>query len=406
MKEIYHDVMKHLNDVSGNYVSVMSTISQTAKELREQMLKDKKIIPLPRMDYEFARKYSLCAIDGASGIEKLQSGDLMVAASTLAEGINSKPIFGQGSSPDKPYSSFAFADVHTSKNEQILSGMRAFTEISVLGASEHNVSIIDGSYLGNFLTVLYQLQDSYETASVLLGYLENDKDKNFMKGLSKIFNVKKQFDTQKFVVSLAKSDSSREMVNRYVSKERSAFFTDKMLAEYLLKPGEMILPSSVRSNTGRSSLLSETDNGWSGFKWNVKELEKSNPSWFNLIEEFFGSNWQENLHSMFTYLFDFGGQYKYFYFKPTKSSQGSNPLRVELAVDKNTDVLPYAQLIAQLIDSDMVSNLAKEPHCQYVVDREVKDPVSRALKSYRSELVRRITATELHVEGVATNYRT
>lgn len=393
--------MAKLPDVSKTYLSKMSTINEIAKNLRIKLLEEGKIIQLPPINPTLAKQYSLCAIDGASAMDKLQSGDLMIASSTLAEGINSKPIYGQGHNNEKPHSSFAYTDVHTSKNDQILSGMRAFTEISILGQAQHDIAIIDGSYLGNFLTVLYQLQDSYETASVLLEYLRNDKEQYFMKGLERIFDTANQFKTGKFTVALAKSDSSREMVNRYVGKGEGDFLTDKMLAEYLLKPGEMLIPALVRSNTGRVKLLAETDEGsYSGFKWSLDILTKGDRA---IVDRFFGKEWEEDLYSMYTYLFD---SYRYLYFKPSKSREGSNPLRVEFIAKSGESLVEQGMLIANLINADMVISVAKEPHCQYMVDQEVKKPVSRALTEYRSALIRMMGSSGLHVEGVATNYRT
>lgn len=401
MQSIFNDIMAKLPDVSKNYLSVMKNIDEIAKNLRIKLLEEGKIVKLEPINPTLARQYSLCAIDGASAMDKLQSGDLMIASSTLAEGINSKPIYGQGLNNDKPFSSFAYTDVHTSKNDQILSGMRAYTEISILGQAEHDVAIIDGSYLGNFLTVLYQLQDSYETASVLLDYLRNDKEQYFMKGLGRIFDTAQQFKTGKFTVALAKSDSSREMVNRYVGKGEGEFLTDKMLAEYLLKPGEMLVPASVRANTGRVKLLADTeDGGYSGFKWDLNKLSSADRQ---LVDRFFGKEWNEDLYSMYTYLFD---SYRYLYFKPSVSRAGSNPLRVEFIAKNGAQLMEQGTLIANLINADMVIPVAKEPHCQYMVDREVKKPVSRALTEYRSALIRMMSSSGLHVEGVATNYRT
>lgn len=401
MQSIFSDIMAKLPDVSKTYLSKMSSIDTIAKNLRIKLLEEGKIVKLEPINQALAKQYSLCAIDGASAMEKLQSGDLMIASSTLAEGINSKPIYGQGFNNAKPHSSFAYTDVHTSKNDQILSGMRAFTEISILGQTEHDIAIIDGSYLGNFLTVLYQLQDSYETASVLIEYLRNDTEQHFIKGLERIFDTSKQFETGKFTVALAKSDSSREMVNRYVGKGEGDFLTDKMLAEYLLKPGEMLVPASVRSNTGRVKLLTETDDGgYAGFKWDLKTLSSADRK---LVDRFFGKDWNEDLYSMYTYLFD---SYRYLYFKPSKAREGSNPLRVEFIAKSGSTLIEQGVLISNLINADMVVTVAKEPHCQYMVDQEVKKPVSRALTEYRSALVRMMNENGLHVEGVATNYRT
>lgn len=419
MPIIFDETVKNLSPLAKQYGSIMKEIAESAKVIRERCLQDGTIVTVPVLDNTEMGTVSLCAIDGASGSEKMQSADLLIAGATLHEGVNSKQIFGQHDNDDKPYASYSDIRIHTAKNDQILSSMRAFTEIAVLGEAEHNIVIIDGAYLGNFLTVLYQLQDSKYSAEKLIEYLKNDEQGSFMKGVRKILDVNYQERSGQSIIALAKSDSSREMVKRYNLSKSEFFATDKMLAEYMLNPGEMLLPASVRANTGRVSLLelNASTGYWNGFKWDpVKDLNKID---FKILADFFngtseildGSNYplrDKDLFSLYTYLYELDA-YHYTYFKPHKFRQGSNPLRIEFAgattgvgVNRNEK----AMTLASHVDSDIINPTFKEPYSQYMVDRDVKTPVSSALKYFKAKLGQEVQNMGIHIDGVTSGYRT
>lgn len=418
MKEIFLDAVGLLPELASDYSNTMQGIAKMAETMRKDFLANGTIIDVPTLTHKETAQTSMCAIDGASGQEKMQSADVLIAGATLHEGAHSKPIFGQseeatdssGETVSKPYSGFYDIVLHTSKNDSSLSAMRAYTEIVILGEAEHDIAIIDGAYLGNLLTVLYQLSGSATGAKVIIDKMHKDGPERFIKGVRKLLDISKQNQSGKHVVALAKSDSSSEMVRRYAGKS-DFFATDKMLAEYLLKPGEMLVPTRVRSNIDKVSMLEKSDSGsWGHFKWNAKKSLES-ADYQILLDLFDGKRGEEDLFSLYTYLYNFEA-YQYFYFKPNKFMEGSNPLRVEFVADvsdaKNADkaATERGQMIASNISADIIQANIKEPFCQYMVDRDVKGPVSSALKFYRGQMSKLIKGTGVHVEGLVAGYRT
>lgn len=408
MQEIFIEAFELMPNLAKEYGSIMSDISKSAEELRATMLDEGNILPVPSMSKDELNQKSLCAIDGASGSEKMQSADMLVAGATLHEGSESKPLFTDGNDHSKPHSTYVDVRLHTAKNDQILSAMRAYGEIQVLGDAEHDISIIDGSYLGNFLTVMYQLQESPYTAERIIEHLQKDTEGRFIRGVRKILDVSAQNASGKNIVALAKSDSSKELVNRYL-KNPGFFITDKMIAEYLLKPGEMLRPAPVKSNIGRVSLLEPDGDTWSGFKWNPTTLDKvAQKAIFDLMD---GVGSQENLFSLYTYLYQFEA-YQYFYFKPDKFHEGSNPLRVEFVADVRSrqnfesKLLATASDLAARISGDIVNPSVKEPYAQYMVDRVVKTQVTSALRYCRLNIVRHLQDSGVRVDGLISGYRT
>lgn len=412
MDAIFRDNISMFDGLATDYVSVMSGIKGKADALRERLLRQGKIVPLPQFSADELGRTSLCAIDGASGISKLQSADILITGSSFHDGLNSKQ---SGVDPDSMSVSFADIRLHSNKNDQILGAMRAFTEIEVLGSVPHDVVIIDGAYLGNFLTVLYALWESKAMAERVIERLQKDSTA-FIKGVNLILDTKEQIATGRFVAGLSKSDSSMEMVHRYIpeAKGDSFFANDKMLAEYLLRSGEMLMPVPVRANKWQTDSLSrDPETGaWKGFKWNYRaELTASEVA---LIDSLFDGSRHHNgqdWFSLYSDLFAFEG-FSYFYFKPHHFSNDANALRAEICSDTSDSttrsqlLVTRAKFIASIIDGDVVDVTAlKEPYCQYRVDRIVKQPVSNSLSQYQSMLVQKMSASNLHVRGALDGYR-
>lgn len=410
MQDIFVDAIELMPSLAQEYGEIMLDISGMAKELRATLLDEGNILPVPSLSEHQLQQKSMCAIDGASGSEKMQSADILVAGSTLHEGAKSASLFTDedGEEQKFPYSRYVDVRLHAAKNDQILSAMRAYGEIQVLGDSTHDISIIDGAYLGNLLTVLYQLQDSPYTAQRIVQSLKSDTDGRFIRGVRKILDVAAQNASGKNVIALAKSDSSRELVKRYI-KSPGFFATDKMLAEYLLKPGEMLRPAPVRSNIDRVSMLEKDGNTWAGFKWDPESLETDE---YRAVTELMdGTGQEESLFALYTYLYQFEA-YQYFYFKPAKFNEGSNPLRVEFVADVRaregfTDrLVSKAAEIAGHVSADIVNPSVKEPYAQYMVDRTVKRQVTSVLRYYRANIAQHLKGTGVHVDGLISGYRT
>lgn len=395
-----------------SYENLLGHIAKEAKGLRQQLENEGRIVPIPALTDVEAGSVSLCAIDGASASEKMQSGDLLVAGSSLHDGGRSKRIYMSGD-PETPALGYSDIRLHSSKNEKVLSSMRAFTEIAVLGATtKHNIAIIDGAYLGNFLTVLYNLQESFETAENIINFLGSDSEGYFIQGLRDIFNLSLKDNSHKEVVALAKSDSSRDLVKRLVGDDAKSFMSDKILAEYLLLPGEMLAPYKVNANAGRVQLTEATsdDYGWSGFRWKVREVLTVEQ--MNTVESFFSLNEKNEdygLRSLFEYLFA-ENNYHYSYFKPTKFQKGSHALRMEFTTKRSSkktpdDILAKGIELVSHINADVLDPGIKEPFSQFMVDKAVKAPVSSSMAFLKNKLSGMVSSNE-HLLSAISSYRT
>lgn len=404
MESIVDSILNSSGRIMEDYRSLLGDIAQQATVLRKVLLDEGQIVKLPVHSANDIENFSLCSIDGASASEKLQSGDLMIAGSSLHDGAQSKPVYDN----DEDIPSFSFADIrlHSSKNDKVLSAMRAYTEIAVLGAAnDHNMVIIDGAYLGNFSTVIFALQESKETAQRLIEALGEPSGKFFVDGVRKLLNLTLKTKGSQEIVALAKSDSSSEIVKELLPAGSELITSDKILAGYLLMPGEILRPRFINKTAVKPDYVSEhasnPDYGWEGFKWPVKavlspiEYQRLEVL-FALTEDIEKARKKDNDSSIFsqlTYLIRENNLH-YSYFKPNNFDQGSHALRLEFTTVRAANTVDehlvratqQAGYLAGYIDSDVISPAIKEPYSQYMVDQIVKKPVSSSMKLLKSIL--------------------
>lgn len=394
---IFRSLLEEIPSLLASYEATITNVDEVVQELRDRLIADGTIQNLSEISADEAQSMSLCAIDGASAKEQLQTADILAAGATLSEGYYNRRIKQEELAQD----SYVKLLMHDSKNSAILDGMRAYTEISVLGATNHKLPIIDGSYLGNVLTVVYLLQDSKVLALEVLKKMSSDPNDSFIKGLKKIFTS--QVDNEQYWVSaLAKSDSSKELVNTYAPNAEH-FSTDKIFAQRLLKSGEFIKPLNVKANISRASLLQwdQETNKWKGFRmWNPSNDLSADE--FTLLSRVFSldTNNPEELFNHYTYLYEMN-LYFFTYFKPIKFSDSGHALRLEFKIMDGEIANTRGIETAQYISKDAYSIVMKEPYSQYIVDRVAKENVSTALTYIVSKLSR--ASKDL---GLASSYRT
>ena len=425
METIVDSILRDSGRILQDYRGLLGDISQQAASLRERLINEGQIISLPELDDELVETFSLCSIDGASASEKLQTGDLMIAGSSLHDGARSKLVYEDD---EDSIPSFSFADIrlHSSKNEKVLSSMRAFTEICVLGAADrHDMAIIDGAYLGNFLTIIFSLQESQETAERIIEALGGSDADAFIAGLTKIFNLTNKTEDSQEIVALAKSDTSNQLVKEFIEGGSDLMTNDKILARYLLKAGEILRPRNIRSSSVKIEMVRENlerpDFGWMGFKWPVKNVLSSEE--FQRLERMFGlvsskdkskASTDDDIYSQFTYLIG-EKNLNFTYFKPHNFDDTSHALRMEFTTMRTNApetakqhaerAMEQAKRLAGYIDADVVTPSIKEPYSQYMVDREVKKPVSSSMKLLKSILMEGVADSGENAEDILGSYR-
>lgn len=199
-------------------------------ELRQRMVDSGWILPPPAVG-SVPPPVSMCAVDGGRATEKLYSGDLLTAYAVSAEAESSQRV---GESVDA-----LWADVlpHSGDADKVAGLAMLSLEYRVLSRVQHEVRLLDGSFASLFLELGRALSIASPGArlaaeEILASYSLFDDAVSLLSP-----------DAASRVVALGKSDSGRvfsELLRREFGIDVS--LTDKVLAAYLLEPGERFRP--------------------------------------------------------------------------------------------------------------------------------------------------------------------
>lgn len=391
MASLLDMMISDTTSVADKSAGLLSDATQQSRALRSRLESEHKIHSLPAEPSVPYGTMSLCAIDGASAMSQLQSGDQIVVGSTFSNGQNSKI-------PESTEQcAYFFMDVrlHSSETTSIVNSTRAMTEIAVLGDVCHDISIIDGATLNNYLSVLLALQQSRNTAQPIIDFLKNETNaKAFYAGVQKVFKTNSNTRT----IALAKSDSSTSMTKELVGKGSS--LKDKILASTILRPGEFFTPTPLRSTPLKPELL-ESNSGRSlqewgllSFKnWDIDDLpEDEKEIIFKVLHMGYDFDYASehpdcDVFNQYSYLVK--EKHLFFtYYKPSMFDEGEAALRVEFRVpwNKSDPLLELHTLLPEL-EADIVGGAIKEPFSQYHVDRQVKEAVSYSMNMLKSSLI-------------------
>lgn len=393
MPSIFEQVLSSLGGLSEAYAANIAEPSKLLKLVQDSVREEGNLVYSFESGVPLPSGFTLGAIDGANASEQLATGDLMIAAATVAEGLSEYKVYGEEEAPSEVFTTIL---PHRSSNTKIEQMMRALLELRVLAKTKTRLRIIDGSYLGNVSNVLYGLINSDPQISNTLLQHEVFSDDNLLsKAFTEILYPKR--GTDNLIIGVPKSDSSTVYVDKFFESvgQENRGFTDRLFASSLLMPGEFLKPRNVESNPGLISTLDKTlafkDFGAKSFdRYNLMNLVADKAG---LLRKLGLGPTEEGL--LWTT-----------YFKPSKWSVSSPAVRIEFlfyAHETDFTVEEKTAEIISILDTDFLDGIL-EPWCQYAVDREAKS-VSQALTATREYLISQTTDAQSAM-GLLRNYRT
>lgn len=415
MAEILDLAMKSVNTLMSSYEEIGKPIEGKIKPLREKLVSGGVVSTFGVADPAVLASTSMATIDGANAMDQMANADLFFAVATLGEGFHTKKLHDE----DNDYPTYAKSHIiqHHSDNTAIISGVRAFLEVQALGASKHDIRIIDGSYLGNIISVFLEMLTHRNAVEIFIDMLDDDVDGAFLTGMDRIINPRGH---KGHTIALSKSDSSTKMQEKLFDKADGVKITDRLLATYLLKPGEILEPELTERGSYLLSLINPDSNGDIKTKWSqIKEpLNHHQYSQFQslLVEGLYqidnnGVIDEDTLVASKTeYLIKNEWTYST-YFKPSIFAEHGSVLRCEFTYNptsKNYDsgfssAYEKAKWIAAIIDSDFVDPAIQEPVSQYLADYRAKE-VGPGLIAIRNALISELP--EDKAVFFLNNYRT
>lgn len=415
MAEILDLALGSINGILDSYHELKAPIEGKIKPLRDKLVNSGVITEFGSVDPAVLSSLSMATIDGANAMDQMANADLFFTVSTLGEGFATKSLHME----NEDYPTFAKGGMiqHHSDNTPIVSGVRAFLEIQTLGASKHDIRIIDGSYLGNTISVFLEMLTHRKAVEIFVDMLDNDLDGHFLKGLDMIINPRAY---KGHTIALSKSDSSTKMQDKYFSKEDNVQITDRLLATHLLKPGEILKPEVTERGSYLLSLINPDQYGNIKTKWsqNANPLNDHQREQFHsiLVDGLYGVTDDGEIDedtliaSKTQYLTSNHWTYST-YFKPSIFPDHGSVLRCEFTYNprSSTHDEPFdspedkARWLASVIDSDFVDVSILEPISQYRADLRAKE-VSPGLIAIRNAVIATLPPEESLF--FMNNYRT
>lgn len=415
MAEILDLALGSIDGILDSYHELKAPIEGKIKPLRDKLVNSGVITEFGSVDPAVLSSISMATIDGANAMDQMANADLFFTVSTLGEGFATKSLHME----NEDYPTFAKGGMiqHHSDNTPIVAGVRAFLEIQTLGASKHDVRIIDGSYLGNTISVFLEMLTHRKAVEIFVDMLDNDLDGHFLKGLDMIINPRAY---KGHTIALSKSDSSTKMKDKYFSKDDNIQITDRLLATQLLKPGEILKPEVTERGSYLLSLINPDQYGNIKTKWsqNANPLSDHQREQFHsiLVDGLYGVTDNGEIDedtliaSKTQYLTSNHWTYST-YFKPSIFPDHGSVLRCEFTYnprssthdEKFNSPEEKARWLASVIDSDFVDVSILEPISQYRADLRAKE-VSPGLIAIRNAVIATLPPEESLF--FANNYRT
>ena len=202
---------------------LLSPVADARDELRKHLITSGRIV---KSAYAGPPPTSIAAVDGGCVREHLYAADLMVAASTTAQGLTGG---------DLPLVSHEWAQllVHESENDRLLSAAMATLELRALAEIQHEFRILDGSFGTPLIALMTALNANSPTVAEAAAALVDDET------VSAIGQVCTNYG----IVALPKSDSSHAFTDEYKTLfDLHMPGGDKFMATQILEPGEMLYP--------------------------------------------------------------------------------------------------------------------------------------------------------------------
>lgn len=409
-------MMAEAERVADGCAGMLEDAFQQSVRFRETLEANSKILTVGEVSMDTIYDTSLCSIDGASASNMLQSGDMFSVGSTYGNGQNS--LIPDMANEDGVYGSSGLR-IHSSETSSIVGSMRAVTEIAVLGDVPHDIAIIDGAMLNNYMSVILAIQQSQAVATPIIEFLRTPKNANaFYAGVKKIFRAHDREPKSQKVIALAKSDSSSTMVRAYLGKNESGDLRDKLVATNVLRPGEIMLPMPLRNialkpdqlESAKVSSLSQW-NPPAFSNWNINALpDEDKDILFRILNtghsvQEVDANADRSVFNQYTYLVS-EKKLHFTYYKPSSFRVEEQALRIEFFVPSEADPVDEINSILPHLEADIVEGAVKEPYSQYMVDRFAKDAVSGSMFMLESLMKAHLEKNGLDAMSALSSYRT
>jgi hypothetical protein len=346
---------------------VMTPLAGTRDELRQRLLDEGWILPVPNLPME--RPDTMCAVDGARLTNKMSGADMMVAVATCADGMF---VARQA-----PTVSAVWADIapHASDLDKVAGTAMACLELHVAAHVTHQIRLLDGSF---FTPVIeFSKGIAVGTAEVRNHVTDLMTERDAVANLASIL----AFNPDRPVLALPKSETVTQYRDLFADMTGQPItVTDRVLAAQLLDSGEILRPRPIHE-WARTRIQAHSD-----------AARRTRDLAAGLSEAL--APFQEAIADRTALTC---------YFKPARASQA---LRFEYQ-SSTPDGVDLALHYARLLSHETNTPHMMEPTAQWAVDKKAKD-ISNGARALRAALINQLDDTQARTWGrlIAEDYRT
>ena len=382
--ELLAELLGNVDSVAEKASSILNIddtkIHPIAERLRENGL-------IQSIGNEEMSLNSVMAVDGGSVFERLTAADLLVAAAVGVEGVH----VGESStwSGKNQYHAWSGVLSHEEYNTRLLQGIMHLMEMIILGESDYDIMIMDGSHLTPIIKINSLLSANEEGAGKeyseeLRGFLKT----KFDKVMPDMPDILKNIFTDKRIISITKYSSSKDFLEGVAHEMEGIediLLDDKAFFSVILKENEYTTPQSF----GQSK--DEREKRWDkvhiGCSLEIPEKGILNDEFERILKPV--STKDGNKSSLY-----------YLYFKPVGKLAYRIEIKKELAEDKEE-----LKKVLYNIKKQIAFPFIIEPVPQFIADSMAKQ-VGTATHSIKEAIrhSKKFTISKNHLH-LFTSYR-
>lgn len=237
-EDLVEDMLEESQPLSSGladyFTELESLTEKVRKELREQ--------GLLRHENEIQTTIShptACGVDGAYAIDRLLATDILAIASLAIEGLTPPSEESFWPRP-RHYSVVTTAD-HSEATGTITRAIMTEMEIILAAKAPHNVVFLDGSLLSPAITFNQGIK-AREQVDDSLAEEFNSRLDDALEAYATVLETKR---TDRAYVSVPKYTTQHELLDKL---EYPQSYEDRALLSFLLKPGEIVGPLTLKSS--------------------------------------------------------------------------------------------------------------------------------------------------------------
>jgi hypothetical protein len=244
---LVEEMLNRSEQIGNDLYESYSAIQQRKESIKKQLI-DSNFLQY-KSEFGNPRIPTTCGVDGAKAIERLLSMDFAACAAVGVEGITPPAESRTWECPT--HDVFISPLLHHAANPRVIGGKMLSMETILASNAPHDLVFLDGSFTTALIHVNAAVSAALESNDTILKEIILTRFEEFLQSYKLIL---KSSRTDKIYASLPKYTTKRELGEKFNWPKN---FDDRAVLTTILRPGEMIKPTSLKQD-GEWHLKSES----------------------------------------------------------------------------------------------------------------------------------------------------